>query len=402
MVALAATAGAAMAVAGIRSRRRQAASLLAIEFVRGTFAGRLARGDPLAELLTQLVEALADSLRLDAAEVWLHASGVLERASSEPRRDPARIRLSGPEQSVVANAQVSGPAWARVWLPDLLAGRDETAQVRVAPISHQGDLLGLIVVERRRHPERLAAQADPTLAELAREVAVGVNKARLDAALQASLEQLRQQALQLQASRARVVSAADAERRRIERDLHDGAQQYLVAMAVKLRLAEQLSAAEPEKARQVLEQLAADLNQAIEELRNLAHGIYPPLLSTRGLREAMGAACRRAALPAELSSDGIDRYPPEVEAAVYFCCLEALQNASKHAGEATTAQVRLWQEEGSLHFEVSDDGSGFDSGAASEGAGLVNMADRIGAVGGKLDVTSSEGHGSRVHGEVPI
>jgi len=152
----------------------------------------------------------------------------------------------------------------------------------------------------------------------------------------------------------------------------------------------------------VLEQLAADLNQAIEELRSLAHGIYPPLLSTRGLREAMGAACRRAALPAELSSDGIDRYPPEVEAAVYFCCLEALQNASKHAGEATTAQVRLWQEEGSLHFEVSDDGSGFDSGAASEGAGLVNMADRIGAVGGKLDVTSSQGQGSRVHGEVPI
>ena len=402
LVGLAATVGGAMLVAGVSGRRRQTASLLAIEFVRSTFAGRLARGEPLSELLSQLVEALTDSLHLDAAEVWLHVAGALERTVSEPRQPGVRIEVSGPEQSVVANAQVSGPAWAQTWMPALLAGRPVEAQVRIAPISHSGDLLGLILVERRRHPERLAAEADLVLGELAREVAVGVNKARLDAALEASVEQLRQQALQLQASRARVVSAADAERQRIERDLHDGAQQYLVAMAVKLRLAKQLAAQDTDQAQRMLDQLAGDLNHAIEELRNLAHGIYPPLLSTRGLGEALGAACRRGPLPADLRVDGIARYPAEVEAAVYFCCVEALQNAGKHAGAGSHVQVRLRQEDGSLTFDVSDDGRGFVAASPGAGAGLTNMADRLGAVGGQLEVASTPGGGSVIRGVVPV
>ena len=402
MAALAVIAGATMLGSGVRRRRRQSASLLAIDFVRSTFAGRLAKGEPLEELLDQLVEALADSMRLDAAEVWLHSNGVIELAASEPRRESALLELSTPEQSVIANAQVSGPAWAKVWVPDLVAGRNGDAQLRLAPISEKGELLGLIVVERRRRAEQLAADADPTLEELAREVAVGVNNVRLDAALRASLERLRQQALDLQASRARIVSAADAERRRIERDLHDGAQQYLVAMAVKLRLAEQLATQDPAKARATLDQLTADLDQAIEELRSLAHGIYPPLLSSRGLREALGAASRRAPLPAVVAADGIGRYAPEVEAAVYFCCVEALQNAAKHAGDGASANLRVWQEERTLHFDVSDNGCGFDALAGGEGDGLTNMADRLGAVGGRLEVTSAPGTGCSVRGNIPI
>lgn len=374
--------------------------MLAIDFVRSTFAWRLAKGEPLEELLDQLVEALADSMRLDGAEVWLHSNGVIELAASEPHREPTLLELSPPEQSVIANAQVSGPAWAKVWVPELVAGRNGDAQLRLAPISEKGELLGLIVVERRRRAELLAADADPTLKELAREVAVGVNKFRLDAALRASLEQLRQQALDLQASRARIVSAADAERRRIERDLHDGAQQYLVAMAVKLRLAEQLATKDPAKARAMLDQLTGDIDHAVEELRNLAHGIYPPLLSNRGLREALRAASRRATLPAAIIADGIGRYTPEVEAAVYFCCVEALQNAAKHAGNGANAQIRVWDEERTLLFDVSDNGRGFDPARAGEGDGLTNMADRLGAVGGKLEVRSAPGAGCSVRGAI--
>jgi signal transduction histidine kinase len=341
------------------------------------------------------VEALADSLRLDSAEVWLHSDDRLELAASEPRRRAGPIALSGPEQSIVANAKVSGPAWAKVWLPALLASRPTEAQVRLIPLTHSGQLFGLILVERRRHSERLAAQADVTLEEVAREVALGVNKARADAALAASLDELR-------ASRARVVAAADAERRRIERDLHDGAQQYLVALAVKLRLAQQEAAENPSAVPPALEQLSGDLDQAIEELRTLAHGIYPPLLSSRGLRDAMAAACRRAPLVASVSADGVGRFRPEVESAVYFCCIEALQNAAKHAGTGAQAQIRLWQEDGSLLFEVADDGPGFDPAAAVAGAGLTNMADRLGAVGGALRVESAPGSGCRVRGSIPL
>jgi signal transduction histidine kinase len=148
-------------------------------------------------------------------------------------------------------------------------------------------------------------------------------------------------------------------------------------------------------------QLQEDVRSAIEELRSLAHGIYPPLLSSAGLGQAMSAACRRAPLPAEVDADGVGRHAPEVEAAFYFCCLEALQNAAKHAGSEATARVRIWEEAGGLLFDVSDDGPGFTPERDGEGAGLTNMRDRLGAVGGTLRV-ESDGHGTRIHGVVPV
>jgi signal transduction histidine kinase len=221
-------------------------------------------------------------------------------------------------------------------------------------------------------------------------------------ALQASLDEVRRQAEALQASRARIVAAADAERRRIERNLHDGAQQHLVALAVKVRLARQLGERDPAKANTLLEELGGDLEDALQELRDLAHGIYPPLLADKGLAEALASAARRAVIPTEVSAVDIGRYAAEVEAAIYFCCLEALQNAAKHAGEGARASVRLWEEAGGLLFEVADDGVGFDVRRTGVSGGFTNMNDRVGAIGGTLRVESAPGRGTKVAGAIPL
>ena len=385
-----------------RSRRRhEDKSLSAIDFARGSFASQLSHGIPMGELLLQLAEALSDTFKLDAAELWLLDGGRLTLVAAEPNDQRQAIAVTSAEQSIAANARVSSAAWAKVWLPELLDGRPN-GNMRVAPISHSGQLYGLIVVQRSRRAKGLASEADATLEEVAREVGVAVNKARLDAALQQSIEHLRQQAIELQASRARLVAAADEERRRIERNLHDGAQQRLVAIAIKARLVEQAARADPDRAQQLLNQLQDDATAALDELRALAHGLYPPLLSSAGLGEALSAAGRRASLAASVDVDGIGRFSPEVESAVYYCCLEALQNAGKYAGEGASASVRIGKENGELRFEISDDGAGFEEPHAVAGAGLTNMRDRLGAVGGTLTVDSARGVGTRVCGVVPM
>ena len=208
---------------------------------------------------------------------------------------------------------------------------------------------------------------------------------------------------ELRESRARIVVAADEARRRVERDLHDGAQQYLVLLRMKLGLAERAAGDEDlEEARAIVKEASEDLDQALRELRDLAHGIYPAVLESDGLPGALAEAVQRAAIPASLECDGAGRYPPGLEAAVYFCCLEALQNAAKHAGEGATAKVRLAQANGALEFEVADDGRGYDVEAIGPSSGLQNMADRIGALGGRLSIESRAGTGTRVTGNVPL
>ncbi len=389
--------GAATAVA---RRRREVASLSAIDFVRSSFASQLSRGVPMDELLLQMVEALKDGFKLDAAEVWLCEAGSLRLAAAEPGKERKPVPISPAEETIAANAHVSSAAWVKVWLPALSEGRGQ-ATLRIAPVSNSGQLFGLVVAERARKGESLAAEVDVTLEELARELGVALKKAHLDSSLQDSLEQLRGQAAELQASRGRLVAAADAERRRIERNLHDGAQQHLVALAVKVRLLEQLSERDPERARALMKQLQDDVMAAMEELRSLAHGIYPPLLSSAGLGVAMSAACRLAPVPTSLDANAVGRYAPEIEAAVYFCCLEALQNAAKYAGATASARVRIWEDGGGLLFEICDDGAGFEPNRHAEGAGLTNMRDRIGAVGGTLRVESGGG-GTLIRGVLPL
>ena len=226
--------------------------------------------------------------------------------------------------------------------------------------------------------------------------------AQLGSALAASAEQSRRQAAELQASRTRIVAAADCERRRIERNLHDGAQQRLTALAIKLSLARELAETHDDQVREVLAELCTDVREAADELRCLAHGIYPPVLVQSGLTAALAAMARRSTLPLTVQATPLGRYPAEAEAAVYFCCLEAIQNACKHAGDQARLDVRVWADGPALAFDVRDDGQGFQAGQPGLGAGFVNMQDRLCALGGSLRVESAPGQGTRVSGTVPV
>jgi signal transduction histidine kinase len=291
-----------------------------------------------------------------------------------------------------------------MWMPGLIppgSSAEQSELVRVAPVTHLGNLLGLLVVRRPAAGPPFTASDDRTLVDLARQVGLALHNVSLDTALQASLAELRERNAELQASRARIVNAADASRRRLERDLHDGAQQHLVGLAVKLGLAAQIAETDPASVVPLFAELRSDVRAATTSLRELAHGIYPPLLRDHGLAAALRAAVSRSPLDCSVAvSVGEGRYPAEVEAAVYFCCLEALQNAGKHAGPDTKVRVSVDAEGGNLRFTVVDDGLGFDP-TRTGGHGFVNMRDRVGAIGGELVLTSAPGSGTTVAGTVP-
>ena len=366
-----------------------------------TFGSRLTRALPLDELLLQLAESLKKTMALAVAEVWTRGTGCLERAVSVPERGPGRITIGAEEEPVIARAGVSGAAWARIWLPAVLQGDDDV--LRVAPITNSGELLGLIIVRRPDGALQFSEADEQALTELARQVGLALHNVKLDSALQESLDEVRRQADELRASRMRIVEAGDAQRRAIERDLHDGAQQHLVALAVNVNLARQIADSDPDAAKAMLEQIGGDLQEAVQELRNLAHGIYPPLLMDRGLREALSAAASRSPISTGVLADDIGRYAQPIEAAVYFCVLEALQNAAKHAGSDAQVTVSVREDEHALLFDVVDDGAGFDMATGAHlGHGFVNMSDRVGAIGGSIAVESSPGHGTRISGRIPL
>ena len=204
---------------------------------------------------------------------------------------------------------------------------------------------------------------------------------------------------ELRASRARVVETAERERRRIERDLHDGAQQRLMAIQIKLRMAQ--DRAHEDGLAEQLEAISVDASTAVEELRTLAHGIYPSVLSARGPADAIRSAVIRAPSRTSVVDDGIGRCSAATEAAIYFCSLEAIQNATKHAGGDAQVTVTLGRNGRGVHFSISDDGVGLDTQARRDGVGLVSMRDRIGAVGGELEIISAPGMGTTVRGTVP-
>lgn len=364
-----------------------------------TWGARLSRAIPMDELLLQLAESLRKVLDLRRAEVWTGSGLRFELAVAVPGREATPLVLTAEEGPVVARAGVTGNAWLEVWLPSLLSER-APSQLRVAPAAHSGELLGLLVIERAVDADPFSEEDDRVLAELARQVALALHNVQLDSALQESLENLERANADLRASRARIVATGDAERRKIERNLHDGAQQHLVALAVNLRLTKDILTDDPTAAAEMLDALAVEVKETIQELRNLAHGIYPPLLMDSGLLEALRAAAARSPLDVEVHADDIGRYSSEIEAAVYFCCLEAMQNAAKHAPDAHVV-VELRADSGALSFTVADDGPGFDAEAAAHGHGYVNMSDRLGAIGGAVEWRSSPGAGATVTGMIP-
>jgi signal transduction histidine kinase len=211
------------------------------------------------------------------------------------------------------------------------------------------------------------------------------------AALRTSEAHLAERAAQLAASRTRLITAADEERRRLERDLHDGAQQHLVSLAVLIQLAR---TAEHDRCQPLLTEASGLLETAIAEIRRLAHGIYPPLLVSGGLAQAIPAVAAPASVPVRLNLQGLGRYPAAIEAALYVCCSEALQNATKHGGPGTTVTITAHADDRTLTLTISDTGRGFDP--ATTGTGLTNMTDRLSAIGGNLVIDTAPGRGTRI------
>lgn len=247
-------------------------------------------------------------------------------------------------------------------------------------------------------PEHRAERLGFALRDLAAEL-VGerrqVNRLRREVAeLTARLEG------ELIASRQRILEAGYAERRRIERDLHDSAQQRLVALRIHLALAgERL--VRPED-RTMLERLGVEVDDAIDELRTVAHGIYPPILAGQGIGAALASVARSSAMPVGVRDGWLGRHSEAVETTVYFCCVEGLQNAAKHAGHGASATIRLSEADGWVSFSVEDDGAGFDPDRVDRGAGLTNLTDRVAAVGGTLRIDAGPGRGTCITGEIPI
>jgi signal transduction histidine kinase len=202
----------------------------------------------------------------------------------------------------------------------------------------------------------------------------------------------------LRASRERLALAADADRRGIERDLHDGPQQHLVALAVNLQLARRLADADPAAAKALLDEMGHDVQQALDETGKLAHRIYPPLLEAGGLAAALRAAAASAGIRTRIEVTAGAGYPPEVAGVAYFCCLEVLERI----GDGAHATVTVRDEEGALAFEVVEDDAGSEVAAPRSEAGLERLRDRVEALGGRLTIRSEPGHGIRVSGSLPL
>ena len=318
------------------------------EQVAGTYAT-----DEIASALARL---LVEGTGASRAEIWLRADG-------SPR--------------VEATWPADGDR------PSTLPTNDD--RTRVASVLHRGETLGDLVI-RKGANDPIGPGDEKLLADVAGQAGLVLRNVRL-------IEDLK-------ASRQRLVAARDTERRTLERNIHDGAQQRLVALAVLYNMAAALAKPLGETHHAAIVDLGAQAQSALETLRELARGIYPAILSDRGLVAALESQARKSPLPVDVVATGVARYPQDVEAAVYFCCLEALQNVAKYA-DATGAVVRLDDVGGELTFSVEDDGVGFDASAAGSGSGTRNMQDRVAAIGGVLDVRSRPGEGTIVRGRVP-
>ena len=336
--------------------------------VLATFSRQVSELYAEEDLTSRMARVLAEGSEADRAEVWLRVGDNLLLAAAWPRKDAKAATLP----------LISGEPPA---IPDAAAA---------VPVRYQGELLGMVAVVKREDITPIEAQL---VSDLAHEAGLVLKNERLTAELSQRLQELT-------VSRQRLVTAQDAERRRIERNLHDGAQQDLVALKLKLAAARGMAESDPPRTRQLLEGLVTDVGDAVQNLRELARGIYPPILADSGLAAALEAQAARSPLRMEVHAGRIGRYPPETEAAVYFCCLEALQNAVKHAG-ATVLTIDLEESAGMLRFRVADNGRGIDMAKAGGGSGIENMNDRVAALGGSLEVGAGPGGGTLVSGQLP-
>lgn len=371
-------------------------SLLATAVVAAAF-------QPARQRARRIANRLVYGRRATPYEVMADFSArMAETVSTEevlPRMAEAAATGVGAGSVTVTVDLPTGGHRTATWPP----GSDEGADAdHTVAVEHQGERAGTIAV-RMRPGERLDADGLDLLEHLATQAGVALRSVALNAELQARGDEIAALSDTIRASRQRIVVAQDAERRRMERDIHDGAQQQLVAMSVKMGLVGQLLERDPERALRLLDDLGADANLALEDLRDLARGIFPPLLNEQGLVAALDAHVRKHALPVSIVADPVamvERAPQEVEVAAYFCCLEAIQNATKHA-PGVPITVRLSRDGGGLTFVIHDEGPGFDPERAQQGTGLQNMSDRVAALGGTLTIESTPGAGTTVTGRIP-
>jgi signal transduction histidine kinase len=329
--------------------------------VLSDFARRIGGTYSSQDVLPQMAHIVAAGTGAERVVVWLRVGDELRPgAFSDGSPGAAPLPVDGQAMPALPDADMS------------------------VPVVHGDDLLGAISIKMpRAEPLRPAGQQ--LVADVASQAGLVLSNAGL-------IEDLR-------ASRQRLVTAQDETRRRLERNIHDGAQQDLVALAIKLRLA--ATTIDDDPARQILGDLQADAADALENLRDLARGIYPPLLADLGLAAALNAQASKSAVPVAVEADGIGRFGQDTEAAVYFCCLEALQNTSKYA-QASQARIAVQARSGTLCFTVSDDGAGYDTSHTPMGSGQRNMADRLAALGGRLEVRSAPSSGTTITGHLPL
>ena len=328
-----------------------------------SFSSRLGETYSTEDVLPRMAQILGDATGARSVHVWLRVSDRFQPEAWWPEDAPARdpIPAVGDE------------------LPTF--GADAAI-----PIRDRGELLGAISMSLPP-----SDPMNPRKQDLAQDMAAQAGLVLRNVAL---IEAVRE-------SRRRIVTAQDERARALERNIHDGAQQQLVALSVKLRLAQQLVDRDPAKAQEMLADLQTQTNETLEDLRDLARGIYPPLLADQGLAAALQAQARRSSVAVEVHPDGVGRYRQDVESAVYFCCLEALNNVAKYA-DASHVDIRLSSSDGELRFEVTDDGRGFDRSITGYGTGLQGMSDRLDAIGGSIDIVSAPGEGTTVLGRLPL
>jgi signal transduction histidine kinase len=365
---LAAIAAAVIAVAFQPIRQR--AGRLATRVVYGKratpyevlsdFAEQMAGAYPVEDVLPHIARMLTEGTGAIRSDVWLLVGAELRAAGSWPPVKAAPVPL-------IANGSIDVPGAVAV------------------PVRYQGEVLGALSVQKPPG-DPVTSTERKLLDDVASQAGLVLRNARLIG--------------ELRASRQRIVSAQDAAARRLERNIHDGAQQQLVALAVKTRLADSLVGRDEEKAHDVLSQIQTEAREALENLRDLARGIYPPILADQGLAVALDAQAKRSPVPVAVEAVGISRYRSETEAAVYFSVLEALQNVAKYSG-ASHAMVSLIGDDGHLTFEVADDGVGFDPGTTAYGTGLQGVADRLAASTGRWRSGLSRGRGRPSWGSCP-
>lgn len=344
------------------------------------FSDAVTSAHPTDGLPPRMAMLLAQGTGAKWAQVWLNVSGHLSLAATWPTnvhadRQPPAMRS---EDTVVTHEGM-----------------------RALRVCHDGKLLGVLRLHERPGLA-LTLVEERLFAGLAAQAGLVLRWVALQAELDDRRAELLVRSEEIKASRERLIEAQDAERRRLERDLHDGAQQHLVALTVNLRLAHTIVARSPSRAAMVLSEQAVAAQVAIETLSALSRGIYPRQLADEGLGAALRSAVAGGAMPVTIDTDNVARLPAPVEAALYFCCMEAVQNAAKHSG-ANTVLVRVEEDVDRWRLTVSDDGTGFDQtrAPATSGVGLANMRDRLDAVGGTVEVASMESSGTTVTAEVP-